>query len=70
MKERSFRFSADSPARVTCRHCGWTSVGHRTPMQEVFDRSARHECAGVESYASMRARTDAANTRTGYATTV
>ena len=56
MKNRLFLFSAGSPAaRVTCRHCGWTSSG-RGDAQKVFDRSNTHECVGVESYADMLAR--------------
>ncbi|WP_371409771.1 hypothetical protein OG423_14295 [Micromonospora zamorensis] len=55
MKQRLFTFSSGSTARVTCRHCGWTSQG-RGDAQKVFDRSADHECAGVESYAAMLAR--------------
>lgn len=55
MKQRLFLFSVSSPARVTCRHCGWTSQG-RGDAQKVFDRSCDHECAGVESYADMLAR--------------
>lgn len=57
---RRFVFSAGIPARVTCCHCDWTSVGRRTtPAQEVFDRSNAHECDGVESYPAMLARTAA-----------
>ncbi|MFE9955870.1 hypothetical protein [Micromonospora sp. NPDC005299] len=60
MKERLFLFSSGSPsARVTCKHCGWTSTG-RGDAQKVFDRSSSHECAGVESYAAMQARKEVA----------
>ncbi len=56
MKQRLFGFtSGTGGARVTCRHCDWTSSG-RGDAQRVFDRSSDHECAGVESYAEMLAR--------------
>jgi hypothetical protein len=61
IKERHFGFYAGGGKenKVVCRHCDWTSRGDdKTPAQVVFDRSAKHECPGVESYASMRARDD------------
>jgi len=62
MKQRRFLFTSGSTSSVTCQHCGWVSRG-RGDAQKVFDRSAGHECAGVESYADMLARHAAESAR-------